>query len=127
MLRTFPDFRDLVGYQTVCFPVYGDGRLLVRRLDEAKDFACAFVKPVLLIIHALLLPHFEVARVRACDGFLGKSFHVMVNVHIERHCTMSPLASVKKLQPSFAVVLVGLLVEEVVGRVGHKRRITDVC
>ena len=47
------------------FPVYGDGRFLVRRLDEAKDFACAFVKPVLLIIHAILLPHFEVARVRA--------------------------------------------------------------
>jgi hypothetical protein len=28
---------------------------------------------------------------------------------------------------SFGVVLVGLLVEEVVGRVRHKRRITDVC
>jgi dTDP-glucose 4,6-dehydratase len=26
VLLTFPDFRDLVGYQTVCFPVYGDGR-----------------------------------------------------------------------------------------------------
>jgi hypothetical protein len=64
VLRAFPDFRDLVGYQTVRFPVYGDGRFLVRRLDEAKDSACAFVKPVLLIIHAILLPYFEVARAR---------------------------------------------------------------
>ena len=47
--------------------MYGDGRFLVRRFDQAEHFARAFVEPILLIIYAVLLLHLKVARVRARD------------------------------------------------------------
>ena len=47
------------------FPMNGDGRFLARRFDQAEDFPGGLVEPVLLVVNAILLLHFQVTRARA--------------------------------------------------------------
>jgi len=40
-------------------------------VSVSLGFARAFVEPVLFVIHAVPALHFQIAGVRACDGFFG--------------------------------------------------------
>jgi len=51
--------------------------------DQGRRLPGGFVKTVLAIIYAILLLHFEVARVRARDGILGQTFDMLVYVQID--------------------------------------------
>jgi hypothetical protein len=67
------------------FAVDCDGGFLARGFDQAEDLSGGFVEPVPPIVHAILLLHFEVARVCARDGILGQTFDMLVNVYVEWH------------------------------------------
>jgi len=83
--RPFLNLNDLVGNQAMCFPVHGNSILFAGGLHQAKDPACAFVEPVLEILHTISVLNFQVSSVRTRDSLGCQTFYVLVNIHIEWH------------------------------------------
>jgi len=85
----FLDFSDLVRDETVRFFMHRCRRFFIRRFDQTKDLARAFVVPIFQIIHAVLSLNRQISLMSAGDRFGRQSLDVIVNVQIEMAGGMS--------------------------------------
>ena len=81
----FVDLDDVIGHQSVRFPMHGSSRLGIRSFNQAVDGTFGLVEPVLLVVHPVLLLGGQVRLMSALDRFLGEVRHVPVSIHVERH------------------------------------------
>jgi hypothetical protein len=64
--------------------VYGVGRLRVRRLAQAIDFALVLIDPVFVILDAVFFLHTHVLMMRLRHGFGRHAWH-FVDIHVSGH------------------------------------------
>src|SRR5215207_5091625 len=82
-LLPFLDFDHLIREQAMRFAVYRDGCLFAGSFNEAKDFPCAFIEPVLQVFRAMLVLSLKVFRMGTRNGLSRQSVHMLVNIQIE--------------------------------------------
>ena len=96
LLRAFLDLDDLVRHQALGLPMY---RFFGWGFGQAEDCSRFFVELVPVILHSVLVLHFEVLMVSIRYSFSGQSFYVSVDVHVQRYL-MPLLSLLVNLQPA---------------------------
>ena len=79
------NLNNFLGHQPMCLAMHLHGSFGAGGLAQAKDFACALVYPVLVIVNAILALHFHIMRMSLRYVVGGDPTRDLVDIHVGWH------------------------------------------